>query len=350
MSETSRPSLTGAPDGRVSVGGRAPVTVLGAGAWGTVLSLLVLHGAGGAAGRVRLWTRSPAHARALRAARDNTAYLPGVPLPAAIDVGSDLRAALEGARLALLAVPSRAVRPLVEALPETSPPLVVCAKGFEPGRFLRLSQVVHELRPELAVAVLSGPNLAAEIAAGKPAAATVASTSPTLREGVRALFDPARFRVYTSGDVAGVEVAGALKNVIALAAGMSDALGLGDNAKATIVTRGLAETVRLGVPMGGEERTFYGLAGLGDLVATCNSAQSRNHLAGVRLARGATRAQIEASGLTAEGIPTARAVHEAAARYRLELPISAEVYRVTYLGKDARDALQDLMTREGGPE
>lgn len=329
----------------------AAVAVLGAGAWGTVLAVLLAGGARAAdAAGVRLWARDPAAAERLRATRENPVYLPGLRLPATVRPTADLEHAVGGAELALVAVPVRALDGLVRALPQACPPLVLCCKGITPDAFQRPSEVVQAARPDLGVAVLSGPNLAAEIAAGKPAAATVASRSDALARGAQARFDPGRFRVYTSRDVVGVEIAGALKNVIALAAGMSDGLGLGDNAKATIITRGLAEIARLGTRLGGRARTFYGLAGVGDLVATCSSAQSRNHLAGERLARGATLADIEASRLTAEGLPTVRAVHALAQRLGLELPISAEVYRVAYEGKDPRTALADLMTRGARPE
>ncbi|HKI55749.1 MAG TPA: NAD(P)H-dependent glycerol-3-phosphate dehydrogenase [Trueperaceae bacterium] len=324
--------------------GVAHLAVLGAGAWGTVLASL-LRGAGH---DVRLWARRPEQVEAMARAGENAAYLPGVPLPAGLTLTAELGEALEGTELALVAVPSRSVRALADRLPERPPPLVLASKGIEPARFLRLSQVVLEARPASVLAVLSGPNLAAEIAAGKPAGATVASASASLARRVQALFDEARFRVYTATDVVGVEVAGAMKNVIAVAAGICDGLGLGDNAKALILTRGLAEIVRLGTRLGGEPRTFYGLSGVGDLVATCVSAQSRNHLAGVRFARGATLDELEAERLTAEGLPTAAAVHHLGAELRLDLPISAEVYRVAFEGKRPRDAIRDLMAR--GPK
>jgi glycerol-3-phosphate dehydrogenase (NAD(P)+) len=325
-------------------GATAPVAVLGAGAWGTVLALL-LSGTGHA---VNLWARRPDHAAAMARARENAQYLPGAPLPPTLTPTADLQAALTGVELAFVAVPSRAVRALASGLPEVPPPLVLASKGIEPARFLRLSQVVAEARPGSTLAVLSGPNLAAEIAAGKPAGATVASTEPGMSARVQSLFEGSRFRIYTGTDVIGVEIAGAMKNVIALAAGMSDGLGLGDNAKALILTRGLAEIVRLGERLGGEASSFYGLSGVGDLVATCVSDQSRNHFAGVRFARGATRAELEAEHLTAEGLPTAEAAHNLSLALGVELPISAEVYRVAFEGKRPRDAIRDLMGR--GPK
>lgn len=318
--------------------------MLGSGAWGTVLASLLAD----AGSTVRLWARRTDHAAALASERENPEYLPGFPLPPAVHPTAELAEAVRNVELAVVAVPSRAVRSLVRALPPPagrSPALLVAAKGMEPDGMTRLSQVVEAERPGTPLAVLSGPNLAAEIAAGKPAAATVASHDGVLARRVQTLLVGSPLRVYTSDDVIGVEVAGALKNVIALAAGMSDGMGLGDNSKAALITRGLAEIARLGIHLGGDPKTFHGLAGLGDLVATCTSAQSRNHLAGVRLARGASLADIEASHLTAEGIPTALAVHHLALAERLELPICSEVYRVVYEGKAVDEALRALTRR-----
>lgn len=321
-----------------------PLAVLGAGAWGTVIAALLARNGHA----VRLWTHRSDHAAAMATTRSNDAYLPGLRLADAIHPTADLRAAVEGAALAFLAVPSRAIRGLVERLASLPRPsgVVSCAKGIEIGTFRRLSEVVSERLAGVSIAALSGPNLAGEIALGLPAATTVASDDGRLAKRVQGLLHQATFRVYTSADVVGVEVAGALKNVIALAAGMSDGLGLGDNAKASIITRGLAELVRLGTALGGQPRTFYGLAGLGDLVATCTSARSRNHTAGERIARGATLAELDAEHLTAEGIPTVRAVHEHATTHDIDLPITREVYHVVYDGKDPHDAIADLMTRE----
>lgn len=324
-------------------GTAARVAVLGAGAWGTVLAALLAE----SAAEVALWARREEHAERLATSRENRAYLPDFTLPDPVAPTGDLAAAVAGAELWVLAVPSRAVRDVVRRLPAGPVrPLLLAAKGLQAERFRRLSEVVAEERPEARVAVLSGPNLAAEIAARKPAATTVASGDGVLARRVQALFSATNLRVYTSEDVVGVEIAGALKNVIALAAGMSDGLGLGDNSKAAIITRGLAEMVRLGTLLGGDPRTFYGLAGVGDLVATCTSAQSRNHLAGERLARGATLHDIEASHLTAEGIPTVAAIHEKALETDIDMPISSEVYRVVYDRKPVAEAVQALMERQ----
>lgn len=323
--------------------------MLGAGAWGTVLALLLAR----RGHDVSLWCRRPDQAAAIEHERSNLAYLPGQPLPVNLSATADLQHALSGAELAFLAVPVRALRELLRVLAPyalrwsgEALPLVSCSKGIEIESFSRLSQVIDSELPGWPVAVLSGPNLASEIADGKAAATTVASTVPGLAETAQSMLQQPSFRVYTSKDVVGVEVGGALKNVIALAAGMSDGLGLGDNAKAGIITRGLAEMVRFGEAQGGEAKTLYGLSGLGDLVATCASERSRNHTAGWRIARGATLAELKDENLTAEGIPTAKALKQHAREAAVELPICNEVYHVVYDGKPARAALFDLMTRE----
>jgi len=325
--------------------GQVPVSVLGAGAWGTVIAWLLANNGH----QVRLWSRRREHAAAIEADHVNREYLPDLPLPAAVTPTSDLRLALDKAALAFVAVPSRALRSLMTALPAVTT-LVSCSKGIEVTGFRRLSQVMEDERPGVKVAALSGPNLAGEIAAGLPAATTVASADHEVALAVQSLLQQPTFRVYTSTDVVGVELAGAMKNVIALAAGICDGLGLGDNAKSSIITRGLAEVVRLGTMLGGETRTFYGLAGVGDIIATCSSRQSRNHTAGVLLAAGESLADLRARNLTAEGIPTVEAVHDHAEANHIDLPITAEVYRVVYQGKSPRAAMYDLMTRERKPE
>lgn len=320
-----------------------PLAVLGAGSWGTVIATLLARNGHS----VRLWAHRAEHAAELRSLRRNRRYLPELELPERLEVVSDLPEAAVGGANIFVAVPSRAIRSLMEkiaALPQPAA-LISCSKGLELGTFKRLTEVMAEHLPTVPLAVLSGPNLAAEIAAGLPAATTIASEDERLAKGTQRLLQQSSFRVYTSNDVVGVEVGGALKNVIALASGISDGLGLGDNTRATLITRGLAELVRLGTALGGNTRTFYGLAGVGDLVATCSSEQSRNHRVGVMLARGANFVELEASGITAEGVPTAKAVQERKVAADIELPISREVYRVVYEGKDPRRGIVDLMTR-----
>jgi glycerol-3-phosphate dehydrogenase (NAD(P)+) len=336
---------------RMSHAASAPalVTVLGAGAWGSTLARLLANNGHS----VRLWTRDEGHARELAATRENARYLPGLRLPPAVTPTSDLDEALAGEPLAFAAVPARALRSVLRAARRRPAAVVSCAKGVEPSSgergepdFKRLSQVVEEEMPGVPVAALSGPNLAREIADGKPAATTVASLASHLARWVQDLLQQATFRVYTSPDLVGVELAGVMKNVIALAAGICDGLRLGDNAKSTIITRGLAETVRFGTRLGGRERTFYGLAGLGDVVATCASHLSRNHRAGVLLAGGERVDGPAISSLTAEGLGTVAAVHAFARAHDVDLPITAEVYRVAYERKDPREAIDTLMSRE----
>lgn len=320
---------------------RAELAVIGAGAWGTMLAVLLAENGH----TVKLWTRRADHSQELDKLRENRRYLPGLSLPSNIQVSSELSVCSKDVEAALLAVPSRALREVLAALPAV-PACISCAKGLELGSFKRLSEVISEYQQSAKVAALSGPNLAKEIQQGLPAAATLASADESFAKTAQRWLNSDSFRVYRSSDLIGVEVAGAMKNVIALAAGMCDGLKLGDNAKASIITRGLAEIVRLGVQLGGQPQTFYGLAGLGDLVATCSSATSRNHTAGERIARGETLAELEAARLTAEGIPTTQAVFEYARREGLELPISSEVYGVIFEQKPPRQALDDLMKRE----
>jgi glycerol-3-phosphate dehydrogenase (NAD(P)+) len=320
--------------------GPASLAVLGGGAWGTVLaSLLAANGHD-----VRLWCRRADQASAMERLRRNETYLPELPLPGGVRPTASLDDAVAGVEAAVLAIPTRGMRDLLAALPPV-PALVSASKGFMDADLVRLSDAVLRAQPRARVAALSGPNLAHEIAAGLPAAATLASRDESLARRMQALLSRPTFRVYVSSDLAGVEACGALKNVIALAAGMSDGLGLGDNAHAALITRGLAELVRVGAALGGELRTFYGLAGVGDLVATCGSTKSRNHQVGVRIARGEPIDAILASGVTAEGVETVRHVVGYARSHDLDLPISREVHRVIYEGVHAGDALRALMGR-----
>jgi glycerol-3-phosphate dehydrogenase (NAD(P)+) len=269
------------------------VAVLGSGSWGTVIAQLLARNGHA----VRLWSRSADRAQALARTQ-----------PTGVTPTADLDRALDGAAAAFVAVPCRAYVTLVADLARAPSvaALVSCAKGFLDGDLRRPSAALADAAP--LVAALSGPNLASEIARGLPAAATVASDHDALAERVQRWLSQPSFRVYRSHDLIGVEASGALKNVIALAAGMSDELGLGANTHAALLTRGLAELARLGCMLGGDARTFYGLAGVGDLIATCASPRSRNHQVGTRVARGERIAAIEASGITAEGVPTVRHV------------------------------------------
>lgn len=323
----------------------APVSlaVVGAGAWGTMLAQLLAQNP---ALSVTLWARR-AELAAQLAHTCKTPYVPGLNLSKRFTV-TDSLATITDAEAIFIAVPSRNLRDVLGALPPVRA-LVSGTKGLEQGTLKRPSEIIAEYQPQAALAALSGPNLVAELARGLPSSATVASSNPELAQNVQNWLNQGAFRVYTGTDLVGLELGGALKNVIALAAGMCDGLGLGDNAKAALVTRGLAEMVRLGVSLGGRVETFYGLSGLGDLIATCSSRGSRNHQAGVRFARGETLSDLEAAHLTAEGVPTVRAVVAYAREGGLELPISEAVYEVID-GKAPEAAIRELMRRDAKVE
>ncbi|RDI95311.1 NAD(P)H-dependent glycerol-3-phosphate dehydrogenase [Meiothermus sp. QL-1] len=325
----------------------SPIAVLGAGAWGTALALL----AASKGTPVYLWTRRKEHARAMQEERQNREYLPGVPFPKTLYPTAEAEEALAQAQFAVVAVPSRALRATLEALPP-APAYLSVVKGLHYGEhhLLRMTQVIEAATGVKRLAALSGPNLAEEVARFLPAAAVVASHDPSLAQAVQQVFSGPSFRVYTSSDLIGVELGGALKNVIALAAGMVDGLGLGDNAKAALITRGLREIVRFGVAWGAQEATFMGLSGLGDLIATAHSPLSRNRRAGERIARGETLAQLEAQRSVVEGIYTVKALHAWDQATGADLPITEAVYRVIYLGANPLEELSRLMGREAKPE
>jgi glycerol-3-phosphate dehydrogenase (NAD(P)+) len=322
------------------------ISVLGAGAWGTALALLLANNGH----QVSLWTRDAGHAAALAQGRVNARHLPGVALPPNLRPSSDLVAVCASAAALFYAAPVRASEALLEQIPQRRAPahaFVLCSKGFVDAALTPLSHTVRRRFPDAQVAVLAGPNLAAEVAAGKPTAATVA-TDPDGSEFAatvqRWLHQP-NFRIYPSSDLIGVELGGAIKNVIALAAGMADALALGENAKATLVTRGLAEMVRLGISLGALPETLYGLSGLGDLIATCAGGASRNHRAGARLVAGERLSDLQEDNLTAEGLYTVAHVAAYATARNLELPLLQAVHAVVYRESPAREVLAGLLTR-----
>jgi glycerol-3-phosphate dehydrogenase (NAD(P)+) len=326
----------------------ATVAILGAGAWGTAFAVhLATHAH--AKPRVQLWARSDALVETLSRARENRSYLPGVTLPDAVEVASDLAAAAR-ADLLVVATPALALPGLAAALAECGAegPLVWLSKGFvqgEEGPALA-HQVIAPRWPE-AVGVISGPSFASEVAQGLPTALTVAATERRLAEQVGALIRGDSLRAYASDDLPGVETGGAVKNVLAIAAGASDGLGFGHNARAALVTRGLAEVARLTGVLGGRRETLMGLAGLGDLVLTCTGDASRNRRVGLALARGEPLHEILARlGHVAEGVPAARAVRALAARHGIEMPICEAVDRVLHEGVPVRDAVLGLLRRE----
>jgi glycerol-3-phosphate dehydrogenase (NAD(P)+) len=297
-----------------------------------------------------LWARSPELADEMKRSHVNKRYLPEYVLQRALAVTSSLAEALDGADAVVMAVPSHGFREVLgEAVPMILPgaPVVSLSKGVEQGSLKRMTEVIAELLPEHPNGVLTGPNLAKEIMAGRPAASVIAMTDEGVADELQRVFNTPSFRVYTNPDVVGCEVAGALKNVMALAAGMSDGMGLGDNTKAALMTRGLAELTRLGVALGGSPLTFIGLAGMGDLVATCMSKQSRNRHVGEELGRGRhIDAVIADMNMVAEGVKTSRAVVALAQRLDLDLPIATQVAAVVNGEKTAADAIPALMMRQ----
>jgi glycerol-3-phosphate dehydrogenase (NAD(P)+) len=326
------------------------IAIVGAGNWGTTLAILQAR----AGRRVLLCARNGERAVRLQADRENRAWLPGVPFPDDLLVGADYAAA-GAAPLIVIAVPSEHLRPACSAIRpflSAQTRLVSATKGLEVGSGLRMSQVIEEvLAGAIGLGVLSGPNLAGEIAAGLPAAAVLAGTDPAVTAANADDLSTRECRLYTSDDVVGVELGGALKNVVALAAGICDGLEMGLNGKAAIVTRGMAEIVRLGMACGAQAETFAGLSGYGDLFATCVSPQSRNHTVGERLGRGASLDAIRADmTMVAEGVPTARAALSLANRLGVELPITEQVCAVLFTGRDPRTAMDILLARSVGSE
>jgi glycerol-3-phosphate dehydrogenase (NAD(P)+) len=325
---------------------RTSFAVLGDGAWGSAIAMLLAQDP---RRRVVLWSAREENARVLRERRENVRFLPGVPIPESVELTTDIAHATAGADLWVAAVPTvylretlTRIRPLVRP----GPPVLSLAKGLEIDTFLRPTEIVTEILGVGRTAVLSGPSHAEEVSRGLPTSVVAASRDPELARRVQTHFSTDRFRVYTNPDPVGVELAGALKNVIGVAAGISDGLGFGDNAKSALMARGLVEVTRFGVALGADARTFAGLAGLGDLITTCVSRHGRNRGFGERVGSGERPADILASmAMVAEGVFTARSVHERASRMGVDMPITAEVYCVLYEGKDPRTAVSDLMLR-----
>jgi glycerol-3-phosphate dehydrogenase (NAD(P)+) len=326
--------------------------VIGAGAWGTALGT-VLAQSGHA---VTIWSYEPEVAQSINQDGLNP-YLEGISLPREIRAETRLDAAVRGAELIVSASPSQFVRRVMgSAAAHLGPDALVlsASKGIEIGTLLRMDEVLAQSLPAPAMerfCVLSGPSFAREVAAGLPTAVVIASRDADAAVRARDLFQTATFRVYTNPDVAGVELGGALKNVIALAAGTTAGLGFGHNTTAALITRGLAEMTRLGLAVGAEKATFYGLAGLGDLVLTCTGSLSRNRTVGYRLGRGESIEEILADmTAVAEGVQTTRAAYELARRHRVEMPITEQMYAILYQGRPPAEALRALMTRDPKPE
>ena len=319
--------------------------ILGAGSWGTALAVLWSK----RGNQITLWGHNEDRAARLKVTRENPEYLPGIKLPPEIRVTSSL-ADCADADLIVLVTPSVAVRTISESLRSCIPKAAVllsCTKGIEHGSGLRMSEILQQTLPDHTVAVLSGPNLAVEVARDLPTATVLGCADAACAEELQQYLGGSHFRIYSSDETIGIELGGALKNVFAIPAGVSDGLGLGDNSKAALVTRALAELLRLGTAMGGNARTFYGLSGAGDLIATCFSQHSRNRRVGEELGRGRTLEQITSSmQMVAEGIPTTKSAWECARRLNIETPIIDQVYAVLYEGKPPAQALQALLGRD----
>ena len=325
------------------------IAILGAGSWGTALA----HHLAGCGHAVRLWAFEPEVADAVNRTRENPLFLAGVPLHAGIVASSDLAATLAGATAALFVTPSHVARQTLRAARPHLPagaPVLVATKGLETDTLQTMAEVfAEELAPAAAhpLAFVSGPSFAREVAAGLPTAVTVASRDAATARTAQALLSSEGFRAYTTDDVAGVEIGGALKNVVAIAAGIGDGLALGNNARSALITRGLAEMTRLGVCLGAQAQTFSGLAGMGDLVLTCTGDLSRNRRVGLELGRGRKLPEIlEGMSMVAEGVRTTRALKELAGRGGMEMPITEKMYEILYGGKSAAEAVGELMSRE----
>lgn len=351
MSEV--PGGAGAGGGELPATEEARIGVLGAGAWGTALASLLAK----AGHRVRLWAYEAEVADAVNAEHRNERYLGGVDLPPGLVATADAAHAVSGAQVVVSVAPAQFVDGVLDRAAAHVPgdALVVSAsKGIETTTLRRMDQVLAEHLPgeqARSLTVLSGPSFAAEVAREMPTAVVVASRDESARLRAQRLFQTEYFRVYTNPDVLGVELGGALKNVIAVAAGMVAGLDFGRNTQAALLTRGLAEIKRLGVAMGAEAATFSGLAGMGDLVLTCTSELSRNRTVGFRLGRGETLDEIlEGMDAVAEGVKTCQAVRGVSRRHEVEMPISDEVHAILFEGREPREALRVLMTREPKPE
>ena len=321
------------------------ICVIGDGGWGTTLGILLAK----KGLDVTIWGAFPDYIEILKSNRENVKFLPGVKIPYEIKLTSSLDEALRDKGLILLAVPSQFMRGVLEMLKMqdlSGKTFVSVTKGIENKTLKRMSEVIGELLGERDLAVLSGPTIALEVANGAPTTAVVSCKYPALAKELQEIFITDSFRIYTTTDVIGVELGGSLKNIIAIAAGTLDGLGFGANAKAALLTRGLVEIVRLGVAMGGKKETFYGLSGLGDLTTTCISQYSRNRWLGEEIGRGKKLKDIlNQTDMVVEGVATSASAYDLSRKYKVDMPITSEIYKVLYENKDPKKAVHDLMTR-----
>lgn len=324
----------------------ATISVLGAGSWGTALALLLYKNGH----EVVLWSALEDEVKMLDEKREHASKLPGVKLPSDMKITTDLEGCLMGPDLAVLAVPSPFTRSTAHQMApfvKDGQMIVNVAKGIEEQTFMTLSEIIEEELPKADVAVLSGPSHAEEVGRGLPTTCVVSARTRQTAEYIQGLFMSPVFRVYTTPDILGVELGAALKNVIALAAGTADGLGYGDNTKAALITRGIAEIARLGMKMGAKPETFYGLSGIGDLIVTCASVHSRNRKAGYLMGKGYSMQEaMDEVKMVVEGVYSAKAAKGLAQKYQVEMPIIEEVNQVLFSGKSAADAVQGLMVRD----
>lgn len=325
------------------------IAVLGAGSWGTTLAILLANNSHA----VSLWSYSDQYTRTIRTTRENPSFLPGVRIPESVEATSDLQEAVADREMIVAAVPSQYLRDVVSQLKSASLErriIVNVAKGIENGTLMTMSEMLHDVLPEVKggnIATLSGPSHAEEVSQDIPTTVVAASSDVQTAKIVQATFMRPYFRVYASADIRGVELGGSLKNVIAIAAGVIDGAKLGDNTKAALMTRGIAEITRLGVKLGAQERTFSGLSGIGDLMVTCMSRHSRNRHVGVEIGKGRTLPDILAEMvMVAEGVETTKSAKALAQKVGVEVPIVNEVYKMLFEAKNPHDACYDLMTRD----
>ena len=323
------------------------ISIIGDGGWGTTLAILLSK----KGYSVSLWGAFPDYCAYVAKKRINSKFLPGIKITRAIEITADLENALTGKELVVFAVPSQHMREVLKKVKRTGYPkdtiYLSVTKGIEIGTLKRMSEIIYSELGRVKLGVLSGPTIAHEVAKGIPAAAVVSSHDKKISNYLQNIFITDKFRIYTNADVAGVELGGSLKNVIAIACGISDGLGFGTNTKAGILSRGLAEISRLGTAMGANTSTFSGLSGLGDLVTTCISNYSRNRFVGEQLGKGKTLKQITCHmQMVAEGVPTAKSAYSLSLKYGVDMPIVKEVYNVLYRNKPALKAFKDLMARE----
>ncbi len=325
------------------------IAVLGDGGWGTTLAILLDK----KGYDVTLWGAFPEYTAFLYKKRENVKFLRGIKIPPSIHILSDIKAAALNKEIIVLAVPSQHMRAVIRKIPKdnTGPVYVSAAKGIENRTLMRMSEIITDELGGVRIAVLSGPTISYEVARGMPAAAVAASKDGATAKMVQTVFSFEHFRVYNCTDIIGVETGGSLKNIIAIAAGISDGLGFGANSKAGLLTRGLVEITRLGVAMGARKETFAGLSGLGDLVTTCVSGHGRNRWFGEQLGKGKKPGRIlKDTEMAIEGAPTAKSAYQLAARYNVEMPITEQIYKILYKNKSPAAAVKDLMLRPIKPE